>query len=120
VTARLLASAVVAALLFAGGCGVGTARRTSLSGAAAPSPSVARGELVFMAQCQSCHPGGEAGLGPALNNRALPAFAIRYQVRRGLGAMPAFSRAELPEADLDALIAYLKALRARPARPVDA
>jgi mono/diheme cytochrome c family protein len=69
------------------------------------------GERVFMAQCQQCHPGGAAGLGPAINNKPLPAFLIRYQVRRGLGAMPEFDEAVISDADLDALVAYLQELR---------
>lgn len=75
------------------------------------SPEIAEGRKVFMAHCHQCHPGGEAGLGPALNNKPLPAFAVRIQVRQGFGAMPAFHRDEISETDLDALLAYLKALR---------
>lgn len=75
------------------------------------SPQVAEGQQIFMAHCHQCHPGGEAGLGPALNNKPLPAFAIRIQVRHGFGAMPAFSPDEISDAALDAVIAYLRALR---------
>lgn len=72
-----------------------------------------RGEIAFFRQCSQCHPFGEAGLGPALNNKPLPAALIRTQVRRGLGAMPAFDARELSDATLDDLIAYMKALRRR-------
>ncbi|WDT80226.1 MAG: cytochrome c [Candidatus Manganitrophus sp.] len=58
----------------------------------ASSSTVTRGETIFMHACNQCHPKGEAGLGPALNNKPLPAFMIRFQVRHGLGAMPAFSK----------------------------
>ena len=75
------------------------------------SPDIANGQQVFMTHCHQCHPRGEAGLGPALSNKPLPAFVIRTQVRHGYGAMPAFYRDEISEADLDSLIAYLKALR---------
>jgi mono/diheme cytochrome c family protein len=64
-----------------------------------------------MANCHQCHPGGEAGLGPAINDKPLPGFLIRLQVRNGLGAMPAFSAQEISPDDLDDLIAHLKALR---------
>lgn len=74
-------------------------------------PALATGRDVFQAHCHSCHPGGEAGLGPALNNKPLPGFLVRFQVRHGLGAMPAFDETALPAADLDALVAYLAALR---------
>ncbi|OQW32655.1 MAG: cytochrome C [Nitrospira sp. SG-bin1] len=75
------------------------------------SPAIAEGRAVFMAHCHQCHPGGEAGLGPALNNKPLPAFAVRTQIRRGFGAMPAFHEDEINEVELKALIAYLEALR---------
>jgi mono/diheme cytochrome c family protein len=101
----------ITALVVAAGCG--SARRSEpLVGAfMPPSPEVARGERVFMANCHQCHPGGEAGLGPAINNKPLPAALIRLQVREGVGAMPAFAKSEIPDGDLDALLAYLKARR---------
>lgn len=74
-------------------------------------PRVAIGERVYMAKCQQCHPGGEGGLGPAINNKPLPGWFIKFQVRSGLGAMPAFSSAEIPGPELDAMVDYLKTLR---------
>ena len=74
-------------------------------------PKLVAGRQVFMANCYQCHPGGSAGLGPALNDKPLPAFAIRTQVRKGLGAMPAFDDARIPAPDLDNLVAYLATLR---------
>ena len=108
-TRRLLLVALVA---IAAGCG--SARRSEpLVGAFRPSSAtVARGERVFMANCHQCHPGGEAGLGPAINNKPLPGALIRLQVREGLGAMPAFAANEISNADLDALLAYIRARRA--------
>lgn len=76
-----------------------------------PSPEVARGEVAFDLHCSRCHPGGEHGLGPAINNKPLPGFLIRFQVRHGLGAMPAIPERELSREDLDAVVAYLKTLR---------
>ncbi|WP_439881252.1 c-type cytochrome [Pontibacter sp. MBLB2868] len=75
------------------------------------NPAVAKGEAVFKSHCQKCHPGGTAGLAPSLNNKPLPGFMIRYQVRHGLGMMPAFKEDHLPKEDLDNLIAYLKELK---------
>lgn len=69
------------------------------------------GQRVFMAHCHQCHPGGAAGLGPAINNKPLPDFLMRLQVRRGLGAMPEFDERLISEAELDALLAYLQELR---------
>jgi mono/diheme cytochrome c family protein len=72
---------------------------------------VAQGQQVFMRFCNGCHPGGEAGVGLALNNKPLPGWAIRFQVRRGLGAMPAFSDEVISDEQLRTLVAYLKTLR---------
>ena len=69
-----------------------------------------------MAKCQQCHPGGEAGLGPALNDKPLPEFLKKFQVRHGLGTMPSFSEKEISDQQLEDLMEYLKALRRN--RPV--
>jgi hypothetical protein len=36
---------------------------------------------------------------------------VSFQARHGMGAMPAFTEEELPKPDLEAVEAYLKALR---------
>ncbi len=69
------------------------------------------GERLFSANCQQCHPGGAGGLGPSLNDKPLPGSVISYQVRQGLGAMPAFSTERLSDAELGALVSYLERLR---------
>ena len=74
-------------------------------------PQVALGERVFAANCNQCHPGGAGGLGFSLNDKPLPGWLIEYQVRNGLGAMPAFSQAQVSDSELDALVAYLVRLR---------
>jgi mono/diheme cytochrome c family protein len=74
-------------------------------------PTLRLGREVFDRECHLCHPGGEAGLGFSLNNKALPGALVKLQVRRGIGAMPAFSKAELSDEELDALVAYLAWLR---------
>jgi mono/diheme cytochrome c family protein len=76
-----------------------------------PSAEIAQGQRVFDAFCNGCHPGGTAGVGLALNNKPLPGFVIRRQVRWGVGAMPAFSEETIPDDELDALVAYLVWLR---------
>ena len=77
-------------------------------------PRVARGQKVFFQHCHQCHPHGQGGLGPALVNKPLPAFLMAFQVRHGLGAMPSFGPDKIPPADVDALMAYIKAVRANP------
>lgn len=75
------------------------------------SPEVLQGRVAFDRHCSNCHPGGARGLAPAINNKPLPGFLIRFQVRHGLGAMPAFSEREIPREELDGIVAYLKELR---------
>ncbi len=69
------------------------------------------GQRVFYQHCHQCHPGGAGGLGFAINNRPLPGWLIRFQVRNGLGSMPAFSEEEISDAQLDDLVAFLLELR---------
>ena len=76
-------------------------------------PQVLRGERAFHVHCHQCHPGGAGGLGFALNDKPLPGGLIRFQVRNGLGAMPAFGPEEIPEDELDAIVRYVLVLRAQ-------
>jgi len=75
------------------------------------NPKVSQGRLVFANHCHACHPGGAGGLGPSLNDKPLPRFLMKTQVRRGLGAMPAFDKHAIDRDELDALMNYLMALR---------
>jgi mono/diheme cytochrome c family protein len=68
---------------------------------------LALGQKVFAAKCNKCHPGGEAGLGPAINDRPTPWFLYRFQIRNGLGAMPGFSKEVISEEEMDALIKFI-------------
>jgi mono/diheme cytochrome c family protein len=70
-----------------------------------------RGSLVFAEHCHECHPGGEGGLGPALNDKPLPRFLLRMQIRRGLGSMPAFGPNRISPEELTDLVEYIVALR---------
>lgn len=67
------------------------------------------GQRVYMRDCNGCHPQGAGGLGPALNDKPVPAAAIKLQVRQGVGAMPAFSEQEISAEELDALVAFMSA-----------
>jgi len=77
-------------------------------------PAVQHGKIIFDHKCNSCHPGGEGGLGPGLNDKPLPVFAMKLQVRAGLVGfkiMPSFDQHQIPSEDLDDLMKYIKALR---------
>ena len=98
------------ALIAVGGCGA--ERKQDLPPQQiAGNPELSRGQLVFMHECNQCHPGGAAGLGPAINDKPLPAGMIKMQVREGLGTMPHFSAQHISDDDLVALVAYLQARR---------
>jgi mono/diheme cytochrome c family protein len=102
--------ALLSLALVATSCG--TARRGEpIVGPLALSPAAMRGEQVFMRNCHECHPKGEAALAPSLNDKPLPDFLVRLQVRYGLGAMPEFGPDQISDAELADLIAYLDALR---------
>jgi mono/diheme cytochrome c family protein len=109
----MLATAVLAGFALSVATGCGSARR----GEPVQAPleltdaELVQGRDVFMRFCNSCHPGGESGLGFALNNKPLPGFLIRFQVRNGLGAMPAFGPDLISSEELDYLVAYLVTLR---------
>ena len=70
-----------------------------------------KGEKAFMNYCNKCHPGGAAGLGPAINNKPLPGFLMKIQVRHGLGVMPGFDKEIISKEELDNLVEYLKEIR---------
>ena len=76
-------------------------------------PQALLGQQVFFSVCHQCHPSGGAGIGLGITNKPLPDAVIRFQVRNGIGQMPAFSEDEIGEAELDGLIAYLNELRER-------
>lgn len=69
------------------------------------------GQVAYFKHCNNCHPGGEAGLGPALNDKLAPPVAIKAQIRAGIGAMPAIPPERLSAEELDALVDYMLALR---------
>jgi mono/diheme cytochrome c family protein len=104
---------VLAAALVTAMVGCRSARRSDpIAGPLISSdPEVHRGHVVFQRYCYKCHPGGEGGLGPALNDKSLPAAAIALQVRHGLGAMPSFHKEDLSDVELNALLRYVAAQR---------
>ena len=75
------------------------------------SQKLSRGEEAYMAHCNKCHPGGETALGFALNNKPLPGFMIKAQVRAGAGVMPAFSKELVTGEDLNNMLEYIELLR---------
>ncbi len=75
----------------------------------------AAGLKVFAQLCDACHPGGGAGLGPALSS---PDFQAKYGddatlaalIRQGTPGMPSFPGSRITDAELGDLIAFLRTL----------
>ena len=113
-----IAAAAMAVTLIAG-CAPAAARRPNAIPATQlrQIPRLAEGQRVFMEHCNQCHVGGAAGVGPSLNDKRLPAFVIKFQVRHGIGRMPAFSERKVSDQQLDDLVRYLKYLRDHPEGP---
>jgi mono/diheme cytochrome c family protein len=114
--ALALAAVVIATLLVAP---VASAADGAVaSDAAASATSLARGRQAFEHRCGMCHRDGGTGtfilarrLGKEqslLEKRGdLQPVYVRHVVRWGLVNMPRIGRVELPDADLEAVIAYL-------------
>jgi mono/diheme cytochrome c family protein len=116
--APLAAAALFAALSIGASLLLSAACSSPRRGELARGPKVfskeeRRGEIVFARHCHSCHPSGGGGLGPAIVNKPLPGFAIRAQVREGIGSMPAFPEHRLSDDDLDAVVKYIQAMHSR-------
>ncbi len=93
--------------------------------------SARRGQEVFAVQCLPCHRMNGAGVGEVGPDLGQPMSPAQYFTADGLRKlirnpksvrtwpgqiMPAFDAEKLPDADLDAVIAYLGAMGAVPAR----
>jgi mono/diheme cytochrome c family protein len=103
---------ILSLVIFAA-IGCGTVRRGEPMTAVREwkDPAVQRGEVQFAKNCHQCHPGGEGGLGPGLNDKPAPVWLMKTQVRLGLGRMPGFNDEQISSEQLDDLMAYVIAVR---------
>lgn len=108
-----LALGAVALLVMLPGCAPVYDSEPILGPLDTSDPRVALGERVFAANCYACHPNASTGIGLSMLNKPLPGWVVRAQVRYGFGQMPAFSKEEIDDAELDAIVAYIGALRDR-------
>lgn len=72
------------------------------------------GQQIFVRSCNSCHPSGKAGMGPALDKLAehFPGDEkLKKFIRQGVGAMPPQPKEVLDDQELENLVAYLRALK---------
>ena len=125
--------AAVPALGLLALAGVSYAQGQQAPAALPPLPKVTKadmpGRTIFERQCAPCHGAGPGDDGaPMLPGTAtlqrryqgdppgalelrddLDGDILRFFVRNGIGAMPSFRKAELSDADIDAIAAYLHA-----------
>ena len=76
-----------------------------------PTEELENGRMLFNGYCGTCHPGGMSGVGPAIINKPLPASLIRFQIRKGIGVMPAFEEDVLTDEQVKHIAEYLVYLR---------
>ncbi|MFT3921530.1 MAG: cytochrome c [Myxococcales bacterium] len=114
-------------LLLLAACGGGGGAATTSEPAAATSggePAIvvtdsaewqslsASGKTSFDTACGSCHPGGDADLGPSLKEESHSVAAMTKQIREGSGRMKPVDTATLPEDQMKGLMVYLSSLGA--------
>lgn len=107
ITKRVLLASVVASCVLLAQCS--TRKSLPIAGPVSLTENEKVGEAIFMEHCQRCHPQGEAGLGPSIH--WAPNFAKRFQVRHGVGTMPAFDKEHISNKELDKLMQYLKTMK---------
>lgn len=74
------------------------------------------GEQIFVRSCNTCHPGGKAGVGPKLSelNEHFPDDrSLRQFIRSGQGMMPALPADVVNDQELGNLVSYLRELNQR-------
>jgi len=104
----LFASALLVSALLES-CDSGAPTATAIPG----PPGVATGDRIFAQFCNSCHPGGERGAGPALKPllAARTDEQIREIVRHGKVPMPGYSDKSISDDDLTSLVMYLRTIK---------
>ncbi|MHB1006907.1 MAG: c-type cytochrome [Chloroflexota bacterium] len=63
------------------------------------------GAALFAVYCNSCHPSGQAGIGPKVTG--IPVDRVAQKIRSGGGGMPTFNASELSDEQLAAVVAYI-------------
>jgi mono/diheme cytochrome c family protein len=106
----------IGSCMFLNSCGTAKRSEPVMGKLDIKNENVFKGQMVFIKNCHKCHPGGQAGEGPSINNIPLPGGLIRFRVRDkafllGLGKMPSFKKHEITSNEMDNLISYLKVIR---------
>lgn len=72
------------------------------------------GKQIYVRSCNTCHPGGKAAMGPALDQlkEHFPTDEkLRSFLRQGAGAMPAQPKEVINDKEMDNLIEYLREMK---------
>ena len=72
----------------------------------------ASGKESFDRACGTCHPGGDADLGPAIKGHALSMADMTKQIREGSGRMQPVDETKLPEEEMKGVMVYLASIAA--------
>lgn len=81
------------------------------AGPAAATGDLVAGKAVYDPNCNSCHPGGDKGAGPALKGTDNSAEEIKNQVRNGGEGMPASPASKISDQQLNDVVAYVLSLK---------
>lgn len=73
---------------------------------------VESGKESYDRACGTCHPGGEADLGPAIKGHMEPYAEMVRQIREGSGRMQPIDETKLPEDEMKGLMVYLSTISA--------
>jgi len=72
------------------------------------------GEQIFIRSCNTCHPGGNKGLGPSIlniNEKYPEDEMLKALIRKGKGIMPGQPANVIDDIELNRLVAYLRNLK---------
>ena len=108
--APLLGAAAALVVSACGGPATPATVPARYEGPLAERADAAKGEAIYQRYCDSCHPGGREDVGPALAGRKLSPGKVRWFVREGGDAMPAFPADKVSDEDLEHLAAYVGSL----------
>jgi len=121
---KWMTGAIAASTLALTACGGGAAEAAGGAPASGGEPAIVitdaaewealstSGKVSFDRACGTCHPGGEADLGPAINKEALTMASMTTQIREGSGRMRPIDASKLPDEEMRGIMVYMATLGA--------
>jgi len=104
----VISAALAAATLSA--CGTGPSNG-SPTATLPPLAGAERGKALFVRYCNTCHPGGMRGAGPALIGQHYTDEQLRMVVRKGKNRMPGYNAKVISDEELTDLVAHVQSLK---------